>query len=68
MAVPQKGLSYQAADQALLVNLVKAVPVDWSQAVAVYLLLRGFNQVFESKSSFTRAAGTRGGHDDALRF
>lgn len=45
MAVLQKGLWYQAADQALLGNLVKAGLVDWSRAVVVYRLLRGFNQV-----------------------
>lgn len=49
MAVPQKGLLYQAADQALLVSLLKAVLVDWSQAVVVYLQLRGFNQVLSPK-------------------
>lgn len=45
MAVPQEGLSYQAADQARLLSLTKVVPVEWSQVVVVYLPLRGFNLV-----------------------
>jgi len=43
MAVLQRSLSCQAADQALPASPVKAVLADWSQAVADYQQLRDFN-------------------------
>lgn len=49
MEVLQKGRFNPAADQVLLVNLVKSVPVDWSQAVADFLQLRGLNLVLSPK-------------------
>lgn len=49
MAALQKGLSCQAADQALMASLVKTAPVGCSQAVADYLRLRGLNQVLSPK-------------------
>lgn len=49
MAVLQKSLSCQAADQALLASPVKAALADWSQAVADYQQLRDFKLVLSLK-------------------
>lgn len=45
MAVLQRGLLYQAAAQAPLVNLLRLVQAVWSQAVAACLRLKGANLV-----------------------
>lgn len=44
MVVPRRGLSYQAADQAPLVSLVRIIgQAAWSQAVVDSPQLKGFN-------------------------